>query len=63
MLQTIVSLKVAQANAHIFVSCTDHAEMVGSGCIYTDATFSQIYKIEGLFPPPPIFTSPSHRPI
>lgn len=62
MLQMIVSLKVAQQNAHIFVCCTDHVEMVGSGCIYADATFPQIYKIEGLFPPP-IVTSPSHRPI
>ena len=31
MLQTIVSLKVAQQDAYIFISCTDHVEMVGSG--------------------------------
>lgn len=26
--------------------------MVGSECIYADATYPQIYKIEGLCPPP-----------
>lgn len=62
MLQMIVSLKVAEQNAHIFVSWADCVEMVGSECVYADATCPQIYRIEGLFPPP-VVTSPSHRPI